>query len=149
MVGGRVLITPYEGARSFVTWALDLWPYVNGKCLTMGIVLEDLDSSDMLDVIHYLFEEDSLGPSGEFLEARSSARESIYSMIYGAKYKYSIKSSNTSSQYDRNSFMANGDDITPFDPESASFETKPYIPPSDFDPDSYLPFGGSLEPPQA
>jgi hypothetical protein len=115
----------------------------------MGIVLEELESSDMIDVLHFMFEEDALGPSGEYLEARSSLRTSIYSNLYKEEYNYKVgsKGSGNFSPGDYNSSMANGEDLVPFDPMNAA--TKPYVPTTDFDPNSSLPFGGLIEAPEA
>lgn len=108
----------------------------------MGIVLEELDSSDMIDVLHFLFEEDALGPTGEFLEARSSLRTNIYSNMYKKQYKYKVGKSESSIP-----MPPEGEELTPFDPMNA--ETKPYVPPTDFNPDSSLPFGGLIDAPEA
>ncbi len=87
----------------------------------------------MLDVVHYLFEDDSRYSSAEEAESVSALRTSIYGRLYGINYKYQVKSrlnkNNASNTYS--------------DPN----EVKPYIPPTEFDPDSADPFGGILDAP--
>lgn len=107
----------------------------------MGIVLEELESSDMIDVLHFLFEEDALGPTGEFIEARSTLRTSIYSNLYNREYRFKVGKSDSSRP-----MTANGEDLTPFDPMNS--ETKPYVPATDFNPESSLPFGGLIGAPE-
>ncbi len=87
----------------------------------------------MLDVVHYLFEEDSRYSSAEEAESVSATRTSIYGRLYGTTYKYKVKSKSSGGPADY-SFS---------DPN----EVKPYIPPTEFDPDSADPFGGLLDAP--
>jgi hypothetical protein len=109
---------------------VDLWPYVNGKAITLGLNLGEMEMSQMLDVIHYLFEEDSRYTTAEEAEALSEMRTALYGVLYGTTYNYRVKvdkSGNSSGM-----------------PGNA---TKPYIPPTDFDADSPLPFGSLLDSP--
>lgn len=112
---------------------MDLWPYVNGKAITLGLTLGEMSMSQMLDVIHFFYEEDSRFSTVEEAEAVSELRSTIYGMLYGTPYKYKIKTSRSG---------AGG---------AGGFESsggvKPYIPPTDFDADSPLPFGDVLESP--
>lgn len=136
---GTVFRTPGRAARGLVEWALDLWPYVNGKALTQGLKIAEMDCSDMLDVIHFYFEEDNRYASGEEAEALSAMRTSLYEM-YGDRYKYSIKSSRKTKKYSDND---NLDFPEPFDTK----QVKPYMPPTEFNPNSSNPFGEVLEAP--
>lgn len=106
----------------------------------------------MVDVLHYYFEEDLNVPSGEAAEAKSEARSVIYRTLYGSTYKYAMPKSKASRAYG----SASGDklpdegfygeqDLAPFDPEMNV--TKPFIPATDFDADSPLPFGRDLDAP--
>lgn len=108
---------------------MDLWPYVNGKAITLGLNLEEMEMSQMLDVIHYFFEEDSRVGSAEEAEAISAMRTTLYAVMYGTQYKYRINIDKTG-----NSAGMGG-------------TTKPYIPPTDFDADSVSPFGSVLDSP--
>ncbi len=88
----------------------------------------------MLDIIHYYFEEDnSRYESGDQADAVSKMRTQLYG-LYGYQYKYKINSKNKSG--------AGGDFSA-----SASNEVKPYIPPTEFNPESANPFGGVLDQP--
>lgn len=87
----------------------------------------------MLDVVHYFFEEDSRYRSAEEAEGVSATRSSLYSQMYGTHYRYGIKGkSNNSAKSDIYS-----------DPN----ETKPYIPPTEFNPNAVNPFGSTLDAP--
>lgn len=88
----------------------------------------------MLDVIHFLFEEDSRFVSAEEAEALSSLRTSIYRNLYNTTYLYSSSKKKNNSSADSDYF----DDFA---------ETKPYIPPTDFNPASSNPYGSLLDAP--
>lgn len=151
MARGAVLSAPYTAARALIEWAIELWPYVNGKCLFHHIRLEEMEAFEMVDVIHFLFEEDLNATSGEQAEAQSKARELIYNDLYGENYKYGVSSStnkyNTQgSMPPRDGFYGQEvDEIPVFDP--VSYERKSYIPPTEFDENSPNPFGGILDEP--
>lgn len=114
-----------------------------------GIRLGDLDVSDMVDIIHYFYEEDInyyTVEQGQMAEAR---RITIYRQFYDKEYGYASSSaaasgSNTASgpsQYD-----FDGNDLAPFDPTNAP--VKPYVPPTEMDAGSYsTPFGDVLDAP--
>lgn len=88
----------------------------------------------MLDVIHYYFEEDnSRYESGDHAESVSKMRVSLY-RLYNYEYKYKVTSKKQSGV--GGEFGA-----------SSSNAVKPYIPPTEFDPDSFDPFGGVLDQP--
>lgn len=87
----------------------------------------------MLDVLHFFFEQDSRYSSAEEAEAVSASRTALYKEFYGIDYRYKLKArsanSNNSSSYD---------DLD---------EIKPYIPPTEFNPNSPNPFGKILDAP--
>ncbi len=87
----------------------------------------------MLDVVHYFFEEDSRYSSPEEAESISAVRTSLYESLYNQTYRYKIKSN----------INRGNSDYSYSDPN----EVKPYIPPTEFDPDSANPFGGVLDAP--
>ena len=113
-----------------------------------GLQLTGMEASDMLDVIHYLFEDDMRFSSGEMADAVTKSRTSLYEQMYGTTYIFSDVSSNSQNRY------ASGpknfddfDDIKPYDPTKK--KTKPYIPATKVDPDSgmLMDTSGLLEPP--
>lgn len=133
MVDRAVFVTPGRAARGLTQWAVDLWPYVNGKALTLGLRLAEMELSDMLDVIHFMFEEDSKYSSAEEAESVSSMRTALYSQMYKTSYRYSVKTSKKSGSSSNFNY-----DID---------EVKPYIPPTEFNPTSHSPFGDLLDAP--
>lgn len=97
----------------------------------------------MLDVIHYLFEEDAIVTSEAEFNTKNSARDVIYETVYGRKFAYSTNKSkdfnDANGQYSSEPFDAEGNYIP-----SKTNNVKPYIPPTNFDPNSENPFGGTL-----
>lgn len=141
MASGTVFTPPYAAARAFIEWAVDLWPYVNGKALVSGLKLAEMDSVDMVDVLHYYFEEDLNVVSQEQVAAKSESRSVIYRTLYGTPYKYRVDAGIKATASSSSSY----DDLVPFDPSNSV--TKPYVPPTEFDPDMAKPFGTVLDAP--
>ena len=104
-----------------------------------------MEASEMVDVIHYLFEEDaSRYSSGEQAEAVSAMRTQLY-LSYNKTYRYATKSSsNPGKTYMPKGAAADYGFDDPIVPDTA---TKAYIPPTEFNPESYLPFGSDLDAP--
>ena len=93
----------------------------------------------MLDVLHYLFEEDLVVGSAEELEAKDKVRSTIYREFYKSSYRYSSSKSSPTHDY-------GFDDIdSPVNIPASQAQTKPYFPPTNFDPDSANPFGAALK----
>lgn len=90
----------------------------------------------MLDVLHYLLDEDLSYISGEQAEYKSNMRVSLYRNLYEENYKYAYQTSQQSSMSERSNDFAM--------PSSLSNEIKPYMPPTNFDPDADNPFQGAL-----
>ena len=109
---------------------MDLWPYVNGKATTLGLTLGEMEMSQMLDVIHFLFEEDARYSTAEEAQAVNDFRSAVYGVFYGTTYKYKVNTSSGKGDF-----------------ETSGGGLKPYIPPTEFDPDSGMPFGGVLDSP--
>jgi hypothetical protein len=107
------------------------------------IKLAELKASDMIDVLHYFFEEDMYVASGEQAEAKSRLRVSIYQNMYGTTYKYGYESAESRNKRIFDEAMMEPDlpaeNIKPFDPVRQP--TKGYIPPTQFNPESPTPFG--------
>ena len=152
MVGRNVRRTPYAAARALLDWAVDLWPYVNGKAIVHSVDLKSLVASDMLDVIHFFFEEDMhSSSSGEQAEAKDKSRSLLYSTLYGKVYKYASKGSNANQlPPDIAADMQDYDmpvPVDPFERSQGSPIVKPFIPATSVDNGSRLPFGNALEAP--
>ena len=103
----------------------------------------------MLDVLHYLFEEDFAATSQEHAYSRSSVREVFYRDLYGHEYSFPLKKDGNSvsggpnigspETYDDLDAELSSD-IDPFSPRKP--ETKPFIPATNFDPSAANPFDG-------
>jgi hypothetical protein len=134
MANGGVLWTPGSAARSLLIWAIDLWHFINGKALMNGINLLEMEASDMLDVVHYMFEEDMNYSTSEQAKAHEKIRISIYRNLYNETYKYASSSSKSyTSAASNDEFFASPEesmessgDIKPFNPRKQS--AKPFIP---------------------
>jgi hypothetical protein len=100
-----------------------------------GIRLEELEIRDMLDVLHYLFEDDLSVYSAEQFESKNKIRKSVYPILLGKPYKFST-TDQSSNQYDLDDYSAPEQKI--------SREVKPYMPPTNFNPDAPNPFGSAL-----
>ncbi len=138
-----VLWTPGSAARGLLNWAIDLWHYVNGKALFNGLKLQDMDAAEMLDVIHFLFEEDMRYSTAEEVQAQSKFRTSFY-RLYGKEYRYGSDSSAGTTYGGRTYVPAGG--IDEFDPSPVDVR-KPYVAPTNFNPESANPFGSVLDAP--
>jgi hypothetical protein len=116
---------------------------VNGKALVSGLDLKTMNAADMVDVLHYFFEEDSHYLSEIQSDTRSNLRTSLYKTMYNTTYKYAV-----SRQPDRSRNFDSDDFDTDLDPFGDDIkETKPYVPPTNFNPDSTNPFNGLLDAP--
>lgn len=100
-----------------------------------GLDLREMEASNMLDVIHYLFEEDNRYQTGEEAEAKSKFRSSIYRELYNTEYKYGYSDPSKKRQYIDDLEPADSDEqesiATPFNPRQSS--TKPFIKPTNPD----------------
>ena len=104
--------------------------------------------SDMLDVIHFFIEEDSTSMStAEQVEAKNAVRTGLYRSMYDMEYKYASPKTGTELNDFDAPFDENDDMPTPIDPFARSNTVKPYVPATDFDPDSTKPFGRVLDAP--
>lgn len=150
MVDVGVHSTPYTAARALLDWAIELWPYVNGRALTVGIRLGELFADDMLDVIHFFFDDDSAAASVEGAQLRNQVRKNTFEMLYKSTYSYALKDEKDGYNYsDGNTLPSDGyydgddeEEIKPFDPEREPL--KPFIPPTEFDENSGLPLNNTI-----
>jgi hypothetical protein len=115
----------------------------------MGLQLTGLGAEDLVDVIHYFFEIDNFYASSEEAESRGKVRSSIYRNFYNRSYKYGYTSSDNRYNYSTASGASNtnyaGTNVD--DPLNERPPTKPFVPSTNFDPDSPVPFGSALGPP--
>lgn len=95
-----------------------------------GLKLAELDLPDMLDVIHYFYEEDFNYSTVEQAQMSDARRIHVFESLYKTKYQYAAPKSDSSSS----------DDLD-------GTEVKPYVPPTEFNPDSINPFGEVLDAP--
>ncbi len=102
--------------------------------------LAEMDAADMLDVIHYIYEEDIDYSSQEHAQMVENRRIAIWNTLYGSSYKYTV--------YKKSNEYGDGEieDFTPFDPTQRN-NVKPYFPPTDISADDSDPFGGVLDAP--
>lgn len=50
-----------------------------------------MELSNLLDLLHYYFEEDTIPLNADQGEAKSRLRESMYPLLYDVEYEYSVK----------------------------------------------------------
>lgn len=110
-----------------------------------------MDSRDMMDVLHYFFEEDMYYSSAEQAEGRDRSRQQIYRQFYESEYPYAVaKSPSTyiSTSKDFNYITEEEEEkLTPFDPLQKKEATKPYVPPTQGNAKLSQPFGDVLDGP--
>ena len=112
-----------------------------------------MNASDMLDVLHYFFEDDMNYASAEQADAKDRTREIIYQDFYGHKYAYSNTQAGTSSNYSASGqgivrdFNADDEEekIEAFDPMKKP--PKSFVPATKVNAASPKPFGAVLDEP--
>lgn len=108
-----------------------------------------MNASEMLDVLHFFFEEDFTYSSEDEMKSQSKSRESIYENLYGKNYKYKYVDPK---EKNRRAYIEPSlDDIPvedelpkPFDPLA---KPKSYIPPTEFDQNTGMPLTDVLDAP--
>lgn len=110
----------------------------------------------MLDVLHFLFEEDLKHGTAEEEKAQTQIRTNLYREFYNETYKYGTKANsgnNAGGAYISNDLDIGEpedshatEEIKPFNPR-AKAPVKPYFKPTEIDPDAADPFGGALDSP--
>lgn len=96
----------------------------------------------MLDVLHFMFEEDLRFSSGEEAKAQSKMRTQLYG-LYDKPYNYGASES-SGTTYGGRAYVP--DDIDEFNVTPVDVK-KSYIPPTKFNPESTNPFGSVLDAP--
>ena len=150
MVSRGICRPPGSAARSLLEWGIDLWPYVNGRAIVNGLQLSSMNSTDMLDVLHYFFEDDLNYSTAEQAEARDKMRASLYGQLYNTTYRYSsgANSSRTARNFDVD------EEIKPVELKERKVDSfnpaippKPYVAPTPVNVNSAKPFGSVLDAP--
>lgn len=118
----------------------------------------------MLDVIHFMLEEDMFVGSVAEIESKSKTRETIYKVFYDRPYQYGVSTGASSGDYSDSEFYED-DSFLPADIAKDGFQTdeiivpldpneppikkshKPYVPATDFNPDAPQPFGRLIDGP--
>lgn len=113
-----------------------------------GIVLEELDTPELVDILHYMFEEDLMASTKEESDVKDEVRKTIYRDLYNTEYLFGISERSSKRTYTASGeFLEDSyDDIVPFDP-TVKQERKGYIAPTNFDENSSKPFGDILDGP--
>lgn len=88
-----------------------------------------MEASDMLDVIHYFFDEDMRYSTLEELQMHNSVRTTLFETMYERPYAYGKPSSSSTAQ------------------NNSDGELKPFIPATEVDPEAMNPFGDLLDSP--
>jgi hypothetical protein len=112
-----------------------------------------MNASDMLDVLHYFFEDDMNYASAEHADAKDRSREIIYQDFYGHKYAYSNTQARAGANYSASGqgivkdFNAADEEekIEAFDPMKKP--PKPFVPATNVNASSPKPFGAVLDEP--
>lgn len=112
-----------------------------------------MNASDMLDVLHYFFEDDMNYASAEHADAKDRSREIIYQDFYGHKYAYSNTQARAGANYSASGqgivkdFNAAEEEekIEAFDPMKKP--PKPFVPATKVNAASPKPFGAILDEP--
>jgi hypothetical protein len=115
----------------------------------MNLRLKEMEASEMLDVVHFLFEEDNKYVSREDLLSKSAVRKNLYRDLYYKEYKYYIDPSEFDGKKGSNNrnYVSDSNFVdTPFDPLAKS-EHKSFTPATELKDDEYLPFGPVLDAP--
>lgn len=121
---------------------------MNGKAIMSGVRLLDLDSADLLDVLHYMLEDDMNVTSEEHSKTRDHVRTRLYAELYETEYEYAATPEDQYSMREPLPPLEDGDDdIVPFDTKRTKKPIKPYVPPTKFNPDAVNPYGGVLDQP--
>ena len=101
----------------------------------------------MMDVLHFLFEEDFTATSEAHAKSRSEIRKVLYGEMYGVAYNFDLGDtprdpSNVSPALNDDDEFLDYDplsEVKPFSPREKK-ETIPYVPVTEFDPTSAKPF---------
>jgi len=102
----------------------------------------------MLDVVHFLLEEDTVTITGEQAKARTEFRTRVYGDLYDRTYRFGGKGSGGGGRSSSDRIGGTGTSVVPSDGRTnggaKGMVHKPYIPPTDTEigPDPSRPFRG-------
>ncbi len=104
----------------------------------------------MLDLIHYMFEDDVVTASVEQSKIRQLARKNFYREVYGVDYIYALSQDDSAgggvTLDDDMELDDDLGDVQPFNPREQA-KTKSYFAPTALKEDSVKPFGAVLDAP--
>lgn len=113
-----------------------------------GVRLLSLDSPDLLDVLHYMYEQDLFEASQELQEAKDKSRVLIYETLYERDYPYGSSLTKAPNYDDLPFGEEDMDDMpVPLNPKAISSRPKAYVPATAFNPNSPNPYDGVLDAP--
>lgn len=124
-----------------------------------GLRLTEMDAEDMLDVLHFFFESETAFVSPEQASEMTRIRKRLYEGLYERKYKYGQAVTDTEFKSKVQGQASDGSfdeypyddedvsDLQPFDPARPPMTHKPFVPATDFNPESDDPFDGLLDGP--
>jgi len=115
-----------------------------------GLDLREMEASSMLDVLHYLMEEEMIRQHHSGVDVPGAVRDYLYKELYGTEYPYYTPVGNKryTASGDIDALDDPLDGIEPFNPKnSESAPARPYTPPTPIDPDAQQPFGALLDSP--
>jgi hypothetical protein len=110
-----------------------------------------MEASDMLDVVHFYFEQDHRYSTFEEASFKDQFRSSIFKNLYNSRYEFGVSDDESVADYrgDRIDSELSAEEkpeaIEPFNPRAKS--VKGYVPPTDFNENSSKPFGSVLDEP--
>lgn len=123
---------------------------MNGKGIVNGLRLAEMEASEMLDVLHYFFEEDHFYVNEEQAQYRPKFRQQIYSTMYGIDYTYNTQGTSNDSAMDSLESPEDLEEpeeaVNPFNPR-AKKETKVFLEPTLPLENAQKPFGDILDMP--
>ena len=120
--------------------------------------LKKMAANEMMDVLHYLFEEDAHYTSEESAKSRSGVRMVLYKDMYDADYSaYEYKDPSKKKPATQYAYeylpdedlgtLSDEESAKPFNPKGLEPEVIPYTPVTSFDPTASNPFSGVLDAP--
>lgn len=97
---------------------------------------------DMLDVLHYYFEQDSVGEE-DLQKAKTRMREELYTRLYKRPYSWG-NAGGPEREFGTQEIGTDGFHNKSGQPELTH---KPFVPTTKFNPDAARPYGTLLDPP--
>lgn len=116
-----------------------------------GLDLREMEASSMLDVLHYLMEEEMIRQHHNGVDIPGAVRDYLYWELYGVRYPYYTPTGGrrySSAGDDIEALEDPLDGVAPFNPRDGRAEpVKAYAPPTPVDPTARKPFGELLDSP--